>query len=75
AQLDALSLRGSDYQWLVPDDADTNVATTECAYDRIVITTSTSANAVGTWGVDRAFTDDGISDHWPVWAEFWTDER
>jgi hypothetical protein len=40
-----------------PDDADTNLAMTECAYDRIVMTATTSANAVGTWGVDHAFTD------------------
>ena len=25
------------------------------------------------WGVDRAFADRAISDHWPVWADFRAD--
>jgi endonuclease/exonuclease/phosphatase family metal-dependent hydrolase len=75
AELDSLTLRGGEYQWLVPDDADTTLAASECAYDRFVMTAATSTNAVGTWGVDRVFTDTRVSDHFPVWAEFWSDER
>ena len=28
------------------------------------------AKVRASWGVDRAYTDTGVSDHWPVWAEF-----
>jgi hypothetical protein len=47
---------------------------TACAYDRIVTTTATKGGFTGKWGVDRAFTDKAVSDHWPVWAEFKTSE-
>ena len=64
------------YFWIVPDDSDSNLApTTACAYDRIVTTVGTKAEFTGDWGVDRAFTDKAVSDHWPVWAEFVTREH
>lgn len=70
-QLDSLDLRGPNYFWIVPDDDDSNVSPeSACAYDRIVTTTATKAAFTGNWGVDRAFTDKKVSDHWPVWAEF-----
>jgi endonuclease/exonuclease/phosphatase family metal-dependent hydrolase len=74
-QLAELELRRDEYAWIVPDDADTTVSSTDCAYDRIVITSATAGNFTGGWGVDSSFSDDSISDHWPVWAEFWNDER
>jgi len=75
AELDALALRGVDYTWVVPDDADTNLSTrSSCAYDRIVFGTGTLADWTTEWGVDRAFTDKQVSDHWPVWARFGVDE-
>ncbi|HKU42465.1 MAG TPA: endonuclease/exonuclease/phosphatase family protein [Polyangiales bacterium] len=71
AQLDRLALRSSDYVWIVPDDSDSNVAAgSACAYDRIVVTASAERAYNGRWGVDRAFSDPVVSDHWPVWAEF-----
>ncbi len=73
ASLDALSIRGGNYTWVVGDDADTNLADSQCAYDRIVFTSSTSGDFAGSWGVDRKFTDKKISDHWPVWADFYVD--
>lgn len=76
AQLDGLELRGGDYFWIVPDSSDSNVATgSACAYDRIVTTAAAQAQYAGSWGVDRAFTDSAVSDHWPVWAEFGAGER
>lgn len=73
AQLDALDLRGSNYFWIVPDTSDSNVSpNSACAYDRIVTTTATKDEFTGNWGVDQAFTDKAVSDHWPVWAEFRT---
>jgi endonuclease/exonuclease/phosphatase family metal-dependent hydrolase len=72
AALDALALRGAEYSWIVPDDADTNLAASTCAYDRIVVTAATDGDYSGQWGVDQAFTDTTVSDHWPVWAKFYS---
>ena len=48
AQLDALSIRRSDYFWIVPDDSDSNVSpTSACAYDRIVVTAATKRSFTG----------------------------
>ena len=66
-QLAALEIHGSSYFWIVPDTADTTVSpNTNCAYDRIVLTNSLKDN-YGKWGVADWFTDNKISDHWPVW--------
>lgn len=64
-------LSGSDYFWIVPDSANTNLSSKKCAYDRIVISKKTKEQYTGSWGVDQVFTDKKISDHWPVWAEFY----
>lgn len=61
------------YVWIVPDSADTNLSPTlACPYDRIVADERSPARFTGNWGIDEAFTDKAISDHWPVWAEFKT---
>jgi hypothetical protein len=57
------------------EGGDTNVAASRCAYDRIIVTDATTTNLTGAWGVNDAFVDTAISDHWPVWAELWGDER
>ena len=54
---------------MIPDTADTNVAASTCAYDRIVGTAELDAHFTGRWGVDEAFADAAVSDHWPVWVE------
>jgi len=73
-QLDELQLRNMDlYSWLVPDDADTNLAPGACAYDRIVVTAATESG-FSAWGVDRSFADNQVSDRWPVWASFGVNE-
>jgi endonuclease/exonuclease/phosphatase family metal-dependent hydrolase len=70
-ELDKLAIRGSDYDWVVPDDAKTNLsAKSDCAYDRFVLTLPAKSYYTGRWGVDSCFTSKKISDHWPVWAEF-----
>jgi len=73
SQLDGLTFRSNDYQWIIADTVKTNLSSKQCAYDRIVITkTTTSTDFDGKWGVDRCYTSKTISDHWPVWAEFYT---
>ncbi len=69
AELDELDLRDPEYLWVVPDDADTNVATSSCAYDRIVLWGHAAEAFEGSWGVDVGFEAPGLSDHWPVWAD------
>ena len=71
-ELAASPLSGSGYVWIVPDSANTNLSSKKCAYDRIVISKNTKAQYAGSWEVDRAFSDRKISDHWPVWADFYS---
>lgn len=60
----------TEYQWLIPDDADTNVsATSACAYDRILITEGMVTDYTGQWGIGTV-SSKTVSDHFPVWAEF-----
>jgi len=53
---------------VVPHSADTNLAESTCPYDRIVVAAPEGMDLVDEWGVDRAFEDRNVSDHWPVWA-------
>lgn len=53
----------------MPHSADTNLADSVCPYDRIVIAAPEGNYVVDDWGVDRAFEDEAISDHWPVWVD------
>jgi len=70
-ELDKLAIRGSNYYWIVPDDAKTNLsAKSNCAYDRFVLTLPAKLYYTGHWGVDSCYSSKTISDHWPVWAEF-----
>ena len=64
---------------VVPDNADTTVHSTDCAYDRFVITPQT-AEDYSNWGLYN-FTRTlnltrqqslKLSDHYPVWAKFYT---
>jgi endonuclease/exonuclease/phosphatase family metal-dependent hydrolase len=61
------------YRWIVPDDADTtNSSQKDQAHDRlVVIGPDLDARYTGTWGVDRTVSSKTVSDHLPVWAEFW----
>ena len=72
-ELQRLDISGPEYVWIVPHSADTSVAGSRCAYDRIVMDKDGNEDYACVWGVDWAFTDKRISDHWPVWAEFHVD--
>jgi len=64
-------------------DEDTTLAQSHNTYDRFIITNSTNEDFTGNFGVVRFdeaynFNEYGISpwnvsDHYPIWAEFWTD--
>ena len=63
------ALAGGNYTWLVGNDADTTVAQSACAYDRIMTNGDLSGRLTGTWGIDRVFDSSDVSDHYPVWFD------
>jgi len=63
-------------------DEDTTLAKSHNTYDRFIITNSAVEDFTGNFGVirfDEVYNFDGygisprkVSDHYPIWAEFWT---
>jgi hypothetical protein len=72
-ETDAIALRDSAYIWVVADDDDTSVAAEPCAYDRFIFKSPTSEDFTGTWSIVKDIADN-ISDHYLIWAEFWTNK-
>ena len=68
-ELVELPIASENYTWLIPDDADTTVGDSRCAYDRIVSTSSLDGRLTGIWGVDEAISGPAVSDHKPVWFD------
>lgn len=72
----------SEYIWTIDDDADTNLASSTCAYDRIIIANATYDDWWGesfVYEFDETFKLDDdmakqISDHYPVYTYFWTNK-
>jgi endonuclease/exonuclease/phosphatase family metal-dependent hydrolase len=78
----------AEFITVVPNGADTTVASGQNAYDRIELSASLREDYTGAWGVMRpgalwdlsvcegpagkAGTEAALSDHYPVWAEFST---
>jgi endonuclease/exonuclease/phosphatase family metal-dependent hydrolase len=78
-----------DYITAIPNSADTTVAASSNTYDRIELSSSMDSDYDGTWGViepgkvydmkvlegtkTTTGTEAAISDHYPVWAEFYID--
>ena len=73
-------MRADKYTWLITNDMVTNMADKECTYDRIIITESAKEDYADKAGVDRfdethnltAKEAKKVSDHYPVWATFYT---
>ena len=51
------------YFWVIPDDADTTVGSTDCSYDRMI-----SNFGVTEYGIDTSVTED-MSDHYPIFLK------
>ncbi len=68
-ELVELPISSENYTWLIPDDADTTVGDSRCAYDRIVTTSHLDGRLTGIWGVDEAISGVAVSDHKPVWFD------
>jgi endonuclease/exonuclease/phosphatase family metal-dependent hydrolase len=72
-------LRSSDYLWLINNSIDTTTKSTACTYDRIILTSQAKNDFTGNSGMfrfDEAYNltynmTISISDHYPVYAEFW----
>ncbi|XP_013405841.1 deoxyribonuclease-1-like [Lingula anatina] len=73
----ALSLRCPPFTWLIPDDADTTVSATDCAYDRFVaggqdLVDGISNASVFRFDLEYGLTYDeakAVSDHYPIELE------
>ena len=68
---DVIGSRAPDYIWVVNDDSDTTIAGADCAYDRFIFKNATSEDFTGNSGIYKDIADD-VSDHYLIWAEFWT---
>ena len=72
-------LRSGDYYWVINNSVDTTTKSTDCTYDRIIITNSTKTDFTGKSGVfrfDIAYNltyekTIEVSDHFPVYGTFW----
>ena len=75
------TMHGSDYYWCINNSVDTTTKSTDCTYDRIIITNPAVPDFTGDGGVFRfdveyalnASETTAVSDHYPVYAEFWCD--
>ena len=73
-------LRSADYYWVINNSLDTTTKSTDCTYDRIIITNPAIADYTGNSGVfrfDETYNLNynstiAVSDHYPVYAEFWS---
>jgi len=74
------SICGSDYYWCINNSVDTTTTATNCTYDRIIITEGVISDYTGdsgvflfnkTYNLTRNETI-AVSDHYPIYAEFWS---
>jgi hypothetical protein len=71
-------MSGSDYYWCINNSVDTTTKSTDCTYDRIIITNPAVPDFTGDAGVFRFDLEyalnvsetTAVSDHYPVYAEF-----
>jgi endonuclease/exonuclease/phosphatase family metal-dependent hydrolase len=68
-ELISLSISTANHTWIIPDDADTTVGDSRCAYDRVVATSDLDERLTGYWGVDMNISSGNVSDHRPVWFD------
>jgi endonuclease/exonuclease/phosphatase family metal-dependent hydrolase len=72
-----------EYSIIITGEHDTTVAQSENTYDRFIITSSAAEDYTGNHGIVRFdnlydfeqsdIQPKNVSDHYPVWAEFWLD--
>ncbi len=72
-------LWSGEYSWVINNSVDTTTKSTDCTYDRIIITTPAKTDFTGDSGVfgfDTAYnltyeSTIAVSDHYPVYGIFW----
>jgi deoxyribonuclease-1-like protein len=75
----ASDMSGTEYAWIIDNSQDTTTKSTNYTYDRIILTDT--SDYTGDSGVFKFDTEYGlnydetvaVSDHYPVYAVFWTD--
>jgi endonuclease/exonuclease/phosphatase family metal-dependent hydrolase len=73
-------LPAATYRWLFDNTLDTTVAPSANTYDRMVTLSATDEDFTGRAGVFRfdealslgSLSATDVSDHYPIWAEFWS---
>ncbi len=79
---DNIPLDEETYIQLIPNDEDTTTKSTDCTYDRIIVTKETMEDYVGKYRIfrfdeeyelDSELTVD-VSDHYPIMVEFYTNK-
>lgn len=73
-------LRSDEYYWVINNSVDTTTKPTDCTYDRIIITAPAIPDFTGDSGAfrfDEAYNltyehTIAVSDHYPVYATFWS---
>ena len=73
SELDELDIRNGDYQWIIPDGTNTNIAeSSSCAYDRMIIGDEGSEEYLGSFSTDCELES---SDHCIISAKFSAHEK
>ena len=73
SELDELDIRNGDYQWIIPDGTNTNIAeSSSCAYDRMIIGDGGSEEYLGSFSTDCELES---SDHCIISAKFSAHEK
>jgi hypothetical protein len=73
------TMSGSDYHWCINNSVDTTTKSSDCTYDRIIITNPALSDFTGdadAFRFDIAYNltvneTKEVSDHYPVYAKFW----
>ena len=72
-------MSGPEYIWIIDNSLDTTTKSTDYTYDRIVLTDASDyTNDSGVFRFDTEYRLNynetvAVSDHYPVYAEFWID--
>ena len=69
SEITSLPIHSENYTWIIPDNADTTVGESRCAYDRIITSSDLDGRLTGDWGIHQEISGPSVSDHKPIWFE------
>ena len=67
SEITSLPIHSENYTWIIPDNADTTVGESRCAYDRIITSSDLDGRLTGDWGIHQEISGPSVSDHKPIW--------